>query len=250
MAVAAVIGTVAVLISSFFDGIPKVEQPDGILRAGIVCRLRAQRRRPRGRLRRRGRRHRGRGARAARRRVPDAARSATATGTGSASPACRHDAGLDRRSHGGVLVGRRAWRCGDRRRCSPGDDTLVLDLDAGECFEVPDDIARVDDHQRRHDRLRPSRTRPRCSRPASSIPDRDRPYPDDEQQLFARVDRPCAAVLADLPISSSASACCPSWPTNRRGTATADATSASRFRTAAAPRKGRSASDDRRDRDC
>ena len=24
---------------------------------------------------------------------------------------------------------------------SPGDDTLVLDLDSGDCFEVPDDIA-------------------------------------------------------------------------------------------------------------
>lgn len=30
-------------------------------------------------------------------------------------------------------------------------------------------------------------------------PDRNEPYPDDEQQMFARVDRECAAVLADHP---------------------------------------------------
>jgi hypothetical protein len=78
----------------------------------------------------------------------------------------------------------------------PGDDTIVLDLDAGDCFQVPDDIAqatisKVDTID--------------CTKPHEAEvfatgeldPGRDQPYPDDEQQLFARVDRQCAAVLAD-----------------------------------------------------
>jgi hypothetical protein len=82
----------------------------------------------------------------------------------------------------------------------PSDDTIVLDLDAGDCFQVPDDIAqatisKVDTID--------------CTKPHEAEvfatgeldPGRDEPYPDDEQQLFARVDRQCAAVLgahADL----------------------------------------------------
>jgi Septum formation len=81
---------------------------------------------------------------------------------------------------------------------SPGDDTLVLDLHSGDCFEVPDDvadatIAEVDTID--------------CTKPHEAEvfatgelnPDRDQPYPADEQQLFARVDRQCAAVIADRP---------------------------------------------------
>jgi len=78
---------------------------------------------------------------------------------------------------------------------SPGDDTLVLDLDSGDCFEVPDDIADATIAQ--VDTIS-------CSKPHEAEvfatgelnPDRDQPYPADEQQLFARVDRQCAAVLA------------------------------------------------------
>lgn len=78
----------------------------------------------------------------------------------------------------------------------PGDATIVLDLDAGDCFQVPDDIAeatisKVDTID--------------CTKPHEAEvfasgeldPGRDQPYPGDEQQLFARVDRQCAAVLAD-----------------------------------------------------
>lgn len=78
------------------------------------------------------------------------------------------------------------------------DGTLVLDLDRGDCFVVPDDlgdgaIAEVDTVD--------------CDEPhlaevfetGNLNPDRDLPYPDDEAQLFARVDRECAAVLARNP---------------------------------------------------
>jgi hypothetical protein len=80
----------------------------------------------------------------------------------------------------------------------PGDDTLVLDLEPGDCFAVPDDmsqatIAEVETID--------------CAEPHEAEvfatgelnPDRDLPYPDDAQQLFARVDRECATVLADRP---------------------------------------------------
>ena len=81
---------------------------------------------------------------------------------------------------------------------NPGDETLVLDLDAGDCFQIPDDIgnatiSEVDTVD--------------CTRPHEAEvfatgeldPDREQPYPADQQQLFARVDRQCAAVLADRP---------------------------------------------------
>ena len=80
----------------------------------------------------------------------------------------------------------------------PGGDTIVLDLDAGDCFQVPDDIAgssisTIDTIS--------------CDKPHEAEvfatgeldPDRDQPYPDDEQQLFARVDARCSTVLADHP---------------------------------------------------
>ena len=78
----------------------------------------------------------------------------------------------------------------------PGDATIVLDLDAGDCFQMPDDIAeatisKVDTID--------------CTKPHEAEvfangeldPGRDQPYPGDEQQLFARVDSQCAAVLAE-----------------------------------------------------
>ena len=81
---------------------------------------------------------------------------------------------------------------------SPGDDTLVLDLDAGDCFQVPDDIAEATIAQ--VDTFN-------CSKPHEAEvfatgelnPGRDEPYPADTQQMFARVDRQCAAVLAERP---------------------------------------------------
>ena len=80
----------------------------------------------------------------------------------------------------------------------PGDDTIVLDLDAGDCFQVPDDIA--DSRISKVDEIS-------CAEPHEAEvfatgqldPDRDQPYPADEQQLFAQVDAKCAAVLADRP---------------------------------------------------
>jgi hypothetical protein len=81
---------------------------------------------------------------------------------------------------------------------SPGDDTLVLDLASGDCFEVPDDIA--DATIAEVDTID-------CTKPHEAEvfatgelnPDGGQPYPADEQQLFARVDRQCAVVLADRP---------------------------------------------------
>ena len=78
----------------------------------------------------------------------------------------------------------------------PGGDTIVLDLDAGDCFEVPDDIA--DATISKIDTIS-------CDKPHEAEVfatgelnhDRDQPYPDDQQQLFAQVDSKCAAVLAD-----------------------------------------------------
>ena len=80
----------------------------------------------------------------------------------------------------------------------PGGDTIVLDLDAGDCFQVPDDIAdatisKIDtvDCDKLHEA--------EVFATGELNPDRDQPYPDDERQLFAQVDSKCAAVLADQP---------------------------------------------------
>jgi hypothetical protein len=80
----------------------------------------------------------------------------------------------------------------------PGGDTIILDLEAGDCFQVPDDIAKstistIDTIS--------------CAEPHEAEvfatgelnPDRDQPYPADEQQTFARVENECSAVLADHP---------------------------------------------------
>jgi hypothetical protein len=80
----------------------------------------------------------------------------------------------------------------------PGGDTIVLDLEAGDCFQVPDDIAGAAISE--IDTIS-------CSKPHEAEvfatgelnPDRDQPYPADAQQLFAQVDAKCAAVLADHP---------------------------------------------------
>jgi hypothetical protein len=80
----------------------------------------------------------------------------------------------------------------------PGGDTIVLDLDPGDCFQVPDDIARATISE--VDTIS-------CDDPheaevfATGVlnPDRDQPYPGAAQQLFAQVDAKCAAVLTDHP---------------------------------------------------
>ena len=80
----------------------------------------------------------------------------------------------------------------------PGGDTIVLDLEAGDCFQVPDDITSSS--------ISTIETIS-CDKPHEAEvfatgelnPDRDQPYPDDEQQLFGRVDARCATVLADHP---------------------------------------------------
>ena len=80
----------------------------------------------------------------------------------------------------------------------PGGDTIVLDLDSGDCFQVPDDIA---------DATIAEIDTVGCSKPHEAEvfatgelnPDRDQPYPADAQQLFAQVDAKCAAALADHP---------------------------------------------------
>jgi hypothetical protein len=81
---------------------------------------------------------------------------------------------------------------------NPGEDTVVLDLDAGDCFAVPADIAEATISE--VDTID-------CAKPHEAEvfatgeldPDREQPYPTDQRQLFARVDRQCAAVLADRP---------------------------------------------------
>jgi hypothetical protein len=78
----------------------------------------------------------------------------------------------------------------------PGGDTIILDLEAGDCFQVPDDIAnstisKIDTIS--------------CADPHEAEvfgtgelnPDRDQPYPTDDQQTFARVESQCSALLAD-----------------------------------------------------
>lgn len=80
----------------------------------------------------------------------------------------------------------------------PGSDTIVLDLAAGDCFQVPSEIAnstisKVDTIG--------------CDKPHEAEvfatgeldPNRDQPYPDDEQQTFNRVESLCTSVLADHP---------------------------------------------------
>lgn len=85
----------------------------------------------------------------------------------------------------------------------PGGDTIVLDLEAGDCFQVPDDIANsaiANSAIAEIDTVS-------CVEPHEAEvfatgelnPHRDQPYPDDEQQLFSQVDAKCAAVLADHP---------------------------------------------------
>jgi hypothetical protein len=77
----------------------------------------------------------------------------------------------------------------------PGGDTIVLDLGPGDCFQVPDDIA---------DATISKVESIACTKPHEAEvfatgeldPHRDQPYPDDDQQLFARVDRQCSDVLA------------------------------------------------------
>lgn len=78
-----------------------------------------------------------------------------------------------------------------------GDDTLVLDLDPGDCFDLPpgledDSIGTVDTVD--------------CDAPHEAEvvatgeldPDGDAPYPSDAV-LFEEVDRRCAAAVADRP---------------------------------------------------
>ncbi len=80
------------------------------------------------------------------------------------------------------------------------DDTLVLDLAAGDCFELPDELAEstitnvetVDCDQPHEAEVFATGLR---------NPDRDLPYPD-EDELFRVVDARCAAVLAELPGAS------------------------------------------------
>ena len=80
----------------------------------------------------------------------------------------------------------------------PGGDTIILDLEAGDCFQVPADIA--DSTISKIDAIS-------CAKPHEAEvfatgelnPDRDQPYPTDDQQTFARVDSQCSALLADHP---------------------------------------------------
>ena len=80
----------------------------------------------------------------------------------------------------------------------PGGDTIVLDLEAGDCFQVPDDIE--------GSTISTIETIS-CAKPHEAEvfatgelnPDRGQPYPDDEQQLFAQVDARCSSVLVDHP---------------------------------------------------
>ena len=80
----------------------------------------------------------------------------------------------------------------------PSGGTIVLDLDPGDCFQVPDDIANATLSE--VDTIS-------CSDPHEAEvfatgelnPDRDQPYPDAVQRLFAQVDAKCAAVLVDHP---------------------------------------------------
>lgn len=79
-----------------------------------------------------------------------------------------------------------------------GDDTLVLDLEPGDCLLLPEDMTN------------PAIGNVRvvgCDEPHEAEvfatgeldPDRDQPYPADPDQLFAQVDRACADTLAERP---------------------------------------------------
>lgn len=81
---------------------------------------------------------------------------------------------------------------------SPGDETLVLDLDSGDCFQIPDDIAAATISEvDTVDCTKPHEAEVFAS--GELDPDREQPYPADQRQLFTRVDRQCAAVLANDP---------------------------------------------------
>jgi hypothetical protein len=77
----------------------------------------------------------------------------------------------------------------------PGDDEIILDLEAGDCFQVPDEIANSTISE--IDTVS-------CDEPHEAEvfatgelnPERDQPYPEDEQQTFARVESRCASVLS------------------------------------------------------
>ena len=78
------------------------------------------------------------------------------------------------------------------------DDSLVLDLEAGECFRLPDDMSGSSiadvvtvDCDDAHDA--------EVFATGELNPDRDEPYPADSEQLLARVDQRCADVLAAHP---------------------------------------------------
>jgi len=80
----------------------------------------------------------------------------------------------------------------------PGGDTIILDLESGDCFQVPADIA--NSTISKIDTIN-------CAEPHEAEvfgtgelnPDRDQPYPTDDQQTFARVESQCSALLADRP---------------------------------------------------
>jgi hypothetical protein len=76
-------------------------------------------------------------------------------------------------------------------------DTLVLDLDVGDCFDLPDDMSQATletvatvDCDEAHEA--------EVFADGELNPDRDLPYPG-EQQLFTRADRDCATVLSERP---------------------------------------------------
>jgi hypothetical protein len=77
----------------------------------------------------------------------------------------------------------------------PGGDEIILDLEAGDCFQVPDEIA--------NSKISEIETVSCDASHEAEVfatgelnPERDQPYPEDEQQTFARVESRCAAVLA------------------------------------------------------
>ena len=78
------------------------------------------------------------------------------------------------------------------------DDTLVLDLERQECFQLPEDMSQA---------TLDSVDLVECADPHEAEvfatgelnPDRDLPYPADGEQLFARVDQLCQSVLSEQP---------------------------------------------------
>jgi hypothetical protein len=77
------------------------------------------------------------------------------------------------------------------------DQTLVLDLETGDCFELPDEL---------DDSTISQVATVNCADPHQAEvfatgfrnPDRDLPYPAGEE-LFRAVDAECAAVLSEIP---------------------------------------------------